>query len=152
MPKLDGSSHVVLVVRDLERSAKWYCDVFGFQVIRDHVEAAGFEFISLLRPDSFAFLGLAKLQQGESPPFEDAGIGLQHYGYHVPDSNELEVWIEHLDTLGIEHSKIESEGFGSVVRFQDPDGIPLEVFCVEKNFFIQRLRERHRENRQRRTP
>jgi catechol-2,3-dioxygenase len=52
---------------------------------------------------------------------------LQHFSLHVATRDGLDEWMGHLDALGIPHSGVVREGPGLVVRFHDPDGIPVEV-------------------------
>lgn len=131
MPSLNGSGHVVLLVADLARSIEWYREVFGFVVIRDGVEAGGFRFSSLLHPESHAFVGLADLDSGRALPFDPHRSGVQHYGFHVAAKEDLAHWATHLDNLGIEHTGLIREGYGHAIRFEDPDGIVLEVFWAD---------------------
>jgi catechol-2,3-dioxygenase len=146
MPRLDGSGHVVLLVSSLERSAQWYCGVFGFTVIRWGVESGGYKFASLIHPESHASVGLAELKDGNSVPYSDRQIGLQHYGYHVPEQADLQDWQRHLNDLKLDHSGIVQEGYGSAIRFRDPDNIVIEVFWANRRFFGRLLARALRKN------
>jgi len=139
MPKLEGGGHVVLLVTDLAKSVEWYRRVFGFMIVREGVKEGGFVFSSLLHPESFAFVGLAQLETGTCAPFDVRRVGIQHYGYHVPEISDLTEWAKHFESLQISHSGVLKEGYGRVIRFSDPDDIVLEVFWADRRFFAYRL-------------
>lgn len=138
IPRLDGGLHLVLVVRDAERSAEWYNRVFGFENVRKTTTAAPqldscgkdtpFTFTSLFHVATRQFLGLAQPNLAAAQPFNWRQAGLQHFGFHVSERAALDEWASHLDKLGIAHSTIFPEGPGELVRFYDPDHIPVEVF------------------------
>jgi hypothetical protein len=47
----------------------------------------------------------------------------------VVSRGELEEWVEHLDSCGVEGSAISDRWYGSVLAFRDPDNIQLELFA-----------------------
>ncbi|GAA3734243.1 VOC family protein [Salinactinospora qingdaonensis] len=150
MPRLDGSTHVNLTVTDLERSTEWYRRVFGLVLVNDVTPPeSGFRFCTLLHPQSFAsiVLGQAQTLSSDSDRFDEHRVGLHHLGYHVPEREDLDVWVRHLDEQGVEHSGVTESGHeaGAQVWFHDPDGIWLEVYWVNRAFFADRLRQRWRE-------
>lgn len=158
MPDIDGHSHIVLVVSDARHSADWYCRVFGFVRVTEGTTASlpdpsapggatAFSFTGLLHMKSKLFLGLAQLVEQQSPAFELRRVGIQHFGFHVPERADLETWSAHLDVLGIPHSAVLAEGTGYIVRFQDPDGLPLEVYWPDLTYFRQLMRARVQERR-----
>src|SRR4051812_47304773 len=51
MPSIQGASHVAFTVRDMEASAEWYQQVFGWQLLRRYgADEAGTPRILLLDP------------------------------------------------------------------------------------------------------
>ncbi|MDP9106348.1 MAG: VOC family protein [Candidatus Eremiobacteraeota bacterium] len=145
-PRIDGNVHVALVVSDAVRSAQWYGRVFGFIVVRTtvaetvhHVSGrhGAFTFTSLFHPPSRLFMGLAQPKDPGAAAFDWSRPGLQHFGFHVEERDELDAWSRHLDELGIEHSEVLSEGPGLLVRFHDPDQIPVEVYWPDGQYCEQ---------------
>ena len=55
--------------------------------------------------------------------------GLDHVGFGCASRAELEVWVDRLNELGIEHGGIVDAPYGSGLSFRDPDGIALEFFA-----------------------
>lgn len=148
MPRLDGTTHVNLTVTDLDRSAPWYCRVFGFVVVNDVTPpGSGFRFRTLLDPASFSSIVLGRPDDVVDTHFNEQRVGLHHLGFHVPERDDLDAWGEHLDAIGVEHSEIIISGHeaGAQIWFRDPDNIWLEVYWANKAFFRERLKQRWRE-------
>ena len=61
-------------------------------------------------------------------PFDERRAGLDHVAFGVADRTELETWSARLDELGIAHSPIKDDHYGSGLSFRDPDNIALELF------------------------
>ena len=151
MPKLDGSNHINLTVTDLDRSARWYCRVFGFIVVNEVTPAgSGFSFKTLLDPRSFASVVLGQADEPDGRSFDERRVGLHHLAFHVPARSDLEEWVAHLDAIHVEHSGIRESGHevGAQIWLRDPDQIWLELYWVNRDFFVHRLRERWRIARQ----
>ena len=53
--------------------------------------------------------------------------GLDHIAFHCADRDELATWVSRLDALGIAHSEILDEWYGSGLSFRDPDNIALKL-------------------------
>ena len=118
--------HVVLKVRDLERSKKFYAEVMGLEVMkvepsikmaffasngRDHHEIAAIE-VDVKAPDSQA-----------------TGVGLSHIAFRLRDEAHLHAAYADLKRHGIEIVSAVNHGVTKSVYFRDPDGHLLEVYC-----------------------
>jgi catechol 2,3-dioxygenase len=123
MPREIG--HVVLNVRDVARSTRFYRDVVGFHVSR-------------FRPDgSAAFLtcgvvhhnlALFKAPEGARPA-EKGAIGLDHFAFRVDDYATLQAAHKRLVEADATIDHIVDHGMTRSVYFLDPDGIEMELFC-----------------------
>ena len=100
-PKRIG--HVVLNVRDVEASTKFYTDIIGFQIALQK-EDATFLTCGTIHHD----LALFKAKQSFRL---DDGVGLNHMALQVED----------FDTT--------DHGMTSSIYFEDPDGNGIELFC-----------------------
>jgi len=133
MPGLTGVSHVELTVSDVDRSARWYREVLGFDTVLVETDAPDFfegRVISLLRPDLGLAIGLVQHQDGDRGRFSEFRVGLDHLAFAADSRSDLEAWTEHFDRHGVPYSAINDMPYASVVVFRDPDGIQLELFAL----------------------
>ena len=143
--RLVGNNHVVLTVADLERSSRWYCEVFGLEVVSNH-ENVGPPYFTDVRYNglfdlaTFSYVvGLVQHQDGPAGKFDERRAGLDHVGFAVPERADLADWVERLDSLSISHSGITEAPYASAVSFRDPDGIALELNHVKVDFWANLL-------------
>ena len=124
--KIGRIGHVAVYVSDLERSARFYTQILGFQVT--DVIAPG------ALPGGAVFLrcntdhhGIALFQATAENP---AGAGLHHIALEVPTIDELVRVRTHLrdHQVPIELDGRRGAGVQLVVEFRDPDGHRLEIY------------------------
>jgi catechol 2,3-dioxygenase-like lactoylglutathione lyase family enzyme len=150
MPRLNGSTHVNLTVADLDRSTEWYCRVFDMLVVNDVTPpGSGFRFRTLLESRSLASVVLGQPQiavPGSPDRFDESRVGLHHLAYHVPERDDLDAWAAHLNDVGVPHSGVQISGSeaGVQIWLRDPDNVWLEFYWVNRDFFIDRLRQQWR--------
>jgi glyoxylase I family protein len=127
MPAIAGGHHVAFTVRDADRSAKWYQDLLGMQVVLQ-VDDDAVRFRVLACPRSGWVLGVRQYSGREEGAFDEFRTGLDHFAFAVPSRAELEGWEQRLRELGIRFTPIAETPIGSVIVFRDPDNIQLELF------------------------
>jgi catechol 2,3-dioxygenase-like lactoylglutathione lyase family enzyme len=126
-----GLQHVAITVTDLRRSTEWYSRLFGADPVLDEDEEGGEFHHTVFALDGGQLFGLHTHQGRESgDPFQETRTGLDHVGFALPGSAELEQWRDRLDELGIQHGGIKKAHYGSGVSFRDPDNIALEFFIA----------------------
>jgi catechol 2,3-dioxygenase-like lactoylglutathione lyase family enzyme len=54
-----------------------------------------------------------------------------HVGLRCSSGEEVYRWAEHLDALGFQRGPVEDVPYGWAVTARDPDGIPVEFFCLK---------------------
>jgi catechol 2,3-dioxygenase-like lactoylglutathione lyase family enzyme len=129
MAPLAGIHHVKFPVTDLEESRIWFERVYGLTLqmeFRDDddgpVMGVAFE------PLDGAYITLRQ------NPAVAAGIaGFDPVSFAVADREALDVWIEHLDALGIDHSPAIDATIGWLVVFRDLDGIEHHLYTLESH-------------------
>jgi len=127
MPDFTGINHIVLTVRNLEASLSWYERVLGLTKIPE-AETDTFQLLAL--PNSQLTIGLRVHESTDDKPFAESTTGLDHISLQVSGRAQLEVWRARFEEMGVVHSPIADESYGSVVVFRDPDNIQLEMFSV----------------------
>ena len=127
MAAITGGHHLALTVRDADRSAGFYSDLLGMQVVMSGDEDA-VKFRVLMCPNSGWVLGVREYAAGAGDEFDELRTGLDHFAFSVASRSELEAWERELKTRGIEHSPIAETPIGSVIVFRDPDNIQLEFW------------------------
>lgn len=130
MPDFVGLSHIALTVTDLDQSVRWYERVFGLERSEsvNDVYESGHDLIVLLHPTTDIAINLHRHPDNDRLLFDEHQTGLDHVSFLVQDRSELARWESHLDGLGVSHSRIAHENYGSVLVLRDPDNIQLELF------------------------
>lgn len=133
-PAVTGYHHLGLTVCDVDRSEAWYGKVFGFQraFVEPHNEGTGYAVVMNI-PGTPVFMGLDKHDAHQGERFEEHRTGLDHLAIGVATREDVDRWVEHLDALGVEHSKINdiTEPFpAATLCFRDPDNIALELMWM----------------------
>ena len=127
-PTFLGVSHVDLTVRDVAASTAWYQRVFGGEPIMETNEGDR-SAVVLWHADAKLAICVGSHAANDGQPFDESRTGLDHLSLRVRDRTELEAWAARLDELGIPHSPIADETYGSVLVLRDPDNIQLEFFA-----------------------
>lgn len=122
-------SHVSLSVRDAEKTARWWQEVFGLERI-DTIQEDTWHAVLLLLADRIA----VEFQQHDAnggETFDPVRTGFDHMGLKVDSRQDLDVWQAHFERLGVEHTPVVDREYGSVLTFKDPDRIQFEMFYRE---------------------
>lgn len=128
LPAFRGIDHLALTVTDLPVSLAFYEQVLGAQSDGEMSDGP-FQRRVIPLPDG-SHLGLTQHDGGRQTRFDPLVPGLDHVGFACPSRADLESWVAHLESLGIEHSGIQDANYGSAISFKDPDGNALEFFAA----------------------
>jgi glyoxylase I family protein len=127
MPTITGRRHVALTVGNADRSAQWYGDLLGMQVVlKGDDEAARFRVLA--HPDSGWVIGVRQYPGREEGAFDEFRTGLDHFAFGVSSKAELESREEQLRGAGIPFTPIAEGPIGPVIVVRDSDNIQLEFF------------------------
>lgn len=120
VPRMIGLRHAALFVKDVDRSLKFYRDVFGMELE--------------WRPDAdnvYLTSGTDNLALHRLPVDQEPGEiqTLDHIGFVVRNADDIDEWADHVRSLGVElakQPKTHRDGARSLY-FRDPDGILIQV-------------------------
>ncbi len=124
MVAFSGVGHVSMSVTDLDRSERFYTEVFDLIRMADFTVAR----VLLHRQTGF-MLSIIAHEDARGGPFSELNIGLDHLGFVAEDRDELVEWERKLEALGVVYTPIRDMEFGSHLNFRDPDNIALEINC-----------------------
>lgn len=126
-----GLQHVAITVSDLDRSTQWYSRLFDAEPVLDEDEEGGQFHHTVFALDGGMLFGLHTHHGKESKdPADEHRTGLDHVGFALAGTSELEQWRDRLDELGVAHGGIKKAHYGSGITFRDPDNIALEFFIA----------------------
>jgi glyoxylase I family protein len=129
VPEFPPIAHVAVTVTDLDRSTRWYSELFAAEPVLDEDEEAGGFHHTVFLLQGGQLFGLHAHPRGVAERFDEYRTGLDHVAFACHDRGELESWVGRLNELGIAHGGIKDAHYGSGVSFRDPDGIALEFFA-----------------------
>ena len=131
-PALTGLQHLGLTVRDVVASEAWYTKVLGLvrAFVEPHGAGDGYAVV-MTRPGTGLFVGLDHHPDADRKEFSPLRTGLDHLALGLPSREAIDEWVNHLDTLEVEHEALfeSTEPVPhALVVLRDPDGFPIELF------------------------
>ena len=117
-PKRIG--HLVLNVKDVEESTKFYTEVLGFHISKQ-TDTATFLTCGKIHHDLALF-------KSRIPYKTKDGLGLNHMAIQVEDFEALTAYyriLEHMDII----ERCTDHGMTCSIYLTDPDGNGIELFC-----------------------
>ncbi|KXJ58943.1 MAG: hypothetical protein AXW14_01505 [Alteromonas sp. Nap_26] len=124
---LNGFHHVAIICSDYARSKAFYTDVLGFSVIDENYREARDSYkCDLALPDG-SQVELFSFPCAPPRPSRPEAQGLRHLAFKVENLNEV---IATLNSKGVncEPVRIDEYTGKQFTFFQDPDGLPLELY------------------------
>ena len=120
--ELEGIDHVAIGVRDVERSAKWYIEVLGFERLYEGVWDGVPTFVG--KGDTGIALFPAS-PDAKPTPSTHREIRMLHLAFHADRENFLAAQRE-LKKRGIKF-EFQDHEISHSIYFRDPDGHALEI-------------------------
>jgi catechol 2,3-dioxygenase len=124
--------HLVLNVRDIEVSHRFYTEVLGFQQCGDltHTMTMRFYRSDPTRHHDVALVELADPEQaGPVQPWtmDPVRPGVNHFAIGYPDRESWLAQLRHMKSLGVEFLVRGNHGMSHSAYIADPDGYGIEV-------------------------
>lgn len=123
---LDGIDHVALAVRDVDRSAAWYCEVLGLERRYEHVWGSHPAVVGIGTTSLALFPVTGPAPQ--PPPGRDV-LAMRHLAFRATRA-EFDQARAALGSRGIalEH---QDHQISESIYFNDPDGHEIEITTYE---------------------
>ena len=118
--------HLVLRVKDVERSRRFFEEILGFPVVAKNER--GMVFFSTDVEDNHHMLAIMPAKEGAPMPTPDQ-VGMQHVSFELGSFAELQDAYRLFREKGVEIDHTIFHGVTKSVYFYDPDGNRLEVYC-----------------------
>lgn len=128
-PPLDGLHHLKLPVSDLARSRRWYESVLGLRVRKEFVD-----------DDDGVLRGVAgvlsdrsgtpiiSLALRQNPEVAAGMTGFDPLALSVATREALDVWADHVATLGGTRPRVAEHENVATLFLHDPDGLEIRLF------------------------
>ena len=123
MTKGSGIAHVTLTVSDVNRTRKFYEELFGVEFPMDDDRSFN------LKPAGIPcwFVQWEKTKPGDK--FDEVRIGLDHIAFEIETIEALEKIIPRLQAMNVQTAGLQRfAGKYPYVAFRDPDNIQTEFF------------------------
>lgn len=127
MLHLNKVHHIAIICSDYQRSLHFYTHVLGMTVLAEHYRESRQSYkTDLALGEEY----VVELFSFPSPPprvTRPEAAGLRHLAFEVDDIIET---MQELDAMGVEHEEVRTDEYTGkrFLFFQDPDGLPIEVY------------------------
>ena len=138
MIRPDRIGHVVIKVRDIERSRKFYTDVMGLQLMMQ-MKRPKMAFFASNGRDHHEIACMEVGKDAKGPEWRQ--VGLVHIAFRLKDEEELRSAYKVLKDNEVPISFTVDHGITKSIYFTDPDGNQLEVYCDNPPEDIAQMRE-----------
>lgn len=129
MTQLRGLHHAAIICSDYERSRSFYVETLGLTVLAENFRAErGSWKLDLGLPDG-GQVELFSFPEPPARPSRPEAQGLRHLAFAVPDVVATKAWLEEKG-VAVEDIRTDPYTERLFTFFQDPDGLPLELYEV----------------------
>ena len=124
MVKPKRLGHLVLRVRDLDRSERFYADALGLETTGKIPGTMVFMSAAAESSHELALMSVAP----DAPGPEQDRAGLYHFAWEMESFQDLKNAYQEMKQKGVKIAGIGDHGIAMGVYFFDPDGNEIEVF------------------------
>ena len=124
--RIKRTGHLVLRVKDLERSKKFFTEVLGLPQVGDN--GKGMLFFSTDVRENHHMLAIRQVPDG-APPLNPEQGGMEHVAYELGSFAELQEAYRIFKESNVKIHMMVYHGIAKSIYFEDPDGNALDVYC-----------------------
>jgi catechol 2,3-dioxygenase len=124
--KIKRTGHLVLKVKDLERSKKFFTGVLGLPVVGEAPN--GMLFFSPDVKENHHLLAIRQAEEGSRMPAAE-DVGMEHVAYELGSFADLQEAYRIFKENNVKLRYVVFHGITKSIYFYDPDGNMLEVYC-----------------------
>lgn len=127
MLHLNKVHHIAIICSDYQRSLDFYTRILGIRVLAEHYRESRQSYKTDLALDDEYVVELFSFPSPPPRVTHPEAAGLRHLAFEVDDIAET---IQELDALGVSHEQVRTDEYTGkrFFFFQDPDGLPIEVY------------------------
>ncbi|EKO3390361.1 VOC family protein [Vibrio fluvialis] len=124
---LNRIHHTAIICSDYARSKAFYTEVLGLEIVAENYRAARDSYkLDLALPDG-SQIELFSFPDAPARPSYPEAQGLRHLAFAVDDVAKVKQQLEH-QGISVEPVRIDEYTGRAYTFFQDPDGLPLELY------------------------
>ena len=124
--KITRVGHLVLKVKDLERSRRFFTEVLGLPQVGENDR--GMLFFSTDVNNNHHMLAIREGKPGAALPDAEQ-LGMEHVSFEVGSFAELQEVYRKFKAQDVKFRQMIFHGVAKSIYFYDPDGNQLEVYC-----------------------
>ncbi|EMK6667454.1 VOC family protein [Vibrio fluvialis] len=119
--------HTAIICSDYARSKAFYTEVLGLEIVAENYRAARDSYkLDLALPDG-SQIELFSFPDAPARPSYPEAQGLRHLAFAVDDVAKVKQQLER-QGISVEPVRIDEYTGRAYTFFQDPDGLPLELY------------------------
>lgn len=119
--------HIAVISSDYKRSLDFYTRILGLRIIAEHYREERKSYKTDLALGSEYIIELFSFPEPPACLTHPEAAGLRHLAFEV---DSMEAAVRELDNMQISHEPIRIDEYTQkrFVFFQDPDGLPIELY------------------------
>lgn len=127
--KLSKIHHIAIICSNYERSKHFYVIVLGFEIIHEHYRSERNSYKLDLKIGDHCQLELFSFENPPKRPSYPEACGLRHLAFEVANIDQTIAKLnEH--NVEVEPIRIDPITGKRFTFFQDPDGLPIELYEI----------------------
>ncbi len=126
-PVLAGIHHIAIICSDYTRSKRFYTELLGLKVLAENYRAGRDSWkLDLKLPDG-SQLELFSFPKPPPRPSQPEAQGLRHLAFKVANVQQFADYLS-AQGIAVEPLRVDEYTGKTFTFFQDPDGLPLELY------------------------